>query len=108
MGKNSQPVILVQGKDNLRSVALKDDLRGAMRAIHKLSPKEDDNFALNDINDFSEAVSNIFVPLNIGGWIIAGISLIVGMFGVANIMFVTVRERTNQIGIKKPLVLRKG
>ena len=101
--RNSQPVILVQGKDNLRSVALKDDLRGAMRAIHKLSPKEDDNFALNDINDFSEAVSNIFVPLNIGGWIIAGISLIVGMFGVANIMFVTVRERTNQIGIKKAI-----
>jgi putative ABC transport system permease protein len=105
--RNSQPVILVQGKDNLRSVALKDDLRGAMRAIHKLSPKEDDNFALNDINDFSEAVSNIFVPLNIGGWIIAGISLIVGMFGVANIMFVTVRERTNQIGLKKAIGAKK-
>ena len=70
--RNSSPVILVQGKDNLRSVALKDDLRGAMRAIHKLNPRVDDNFALNDINDFSEAVSNIFVPLNIGGWIIAG------------------------------------
>jgi putative ABC transport system permease protein len=105
--RNSQPVILVQGKDNLRSVALKDDLRGAMRAIHKLSPKQDDNFALNDINDFSEAVSNIFVPLNIGGWIIAGISLIVGMFGVANIMFVTVRERTNQIGLKKAIGAKK-
>src|SRR5438552_5966894 len=105
--RNSSPVILVQGKDNLRSVALKDDLRGAMRAIHRLSPREDDNFALNDINDFSEAVSKIFVPLNIGGWIIAGISLIVGMFGVANIMFVTVRERTNQIGIKKAIGAKK-
>ncbi len=99
--RNSSPVILVQGKDNLRSVALKDDLKGAMRAIHKLNPRQEDDFALNDINDFSEAVSNIFGPLNIGGWIIAGISLIVGMFGVANIMFVTVRERTNQIGLKK-------
>ena len=105
--RNSSPVILVQGKDNLRSVALKDDLRGAMRAIHKLNPRVDDNFALNDINDFSEAVSNIFVPLNIGGWIIAGISLIVGMFGVANIMFVTVRERTNQIGLKKAIGAKK-
>ena len=105
--RNSSPVILVQGKDNLQSIALKDDLRGAMRAIHRLSPKEDDNFALNDINDFSEAVSNIFVPLNIGGWIIAGISLIVGMFGVANIMFVTVRERTNQIGLKKAIGAKK-
>ena len=99
--RNSSPVILVQGKDNLTSVALKDDLRGAMRAIHKLSPTQDDNFALNDINDFSEAVSNLFGPLNTGGWVIAGISLLVGMFGVANIMFVTVRERTNQIGLKK-------
>jgi putative ABC transport system permease protein len=105
--RNSSPVILVQGKDNLRSVALKDDLKGAMRAIHKLNPREEDDFALNDINDFSEAVSNIFVPLNIGGWIIAGISLIVGMFGVANIMFVTVRERTNQIGLKKAIGAKK-
>jgi putative ABC transport system permease protein len=72
-----------------------------MRAIHKLSPTQDDDFALNDINEFSDAVSAAFVPLNIGGWIIAGISLLVGMFGVANIMFVTVRERTGQIGLKK-------
>jgi putative ABC transport system permease protein len=105
--QNSSPVILVQGKDNLRSVALKDDLKGAMRAIHKLSPTQDDNFALNDINDFSEAVSNIFGPLNTGGWIIAGISLLVGMFGVANIMFVTVRERTSQIGLKKAIGAKK-
>jgi putative ABC transport system permease protein len=101
--KNSQPVIMVQGQDNLSSIALKDELKGSMRAIHKLSPTQDDDFALNDINDFSEAVSNLFGPLNIGGWIIAGISLIVGMFGVANIMFVTVRERTSQIGLKKAI-----
>ena len=107
VARYSNPVILVQGQDNLRSVALKDDLKGAMRAIHKLSPRQDDNFALNDVNDFSEAVSNIFGPLNTGGWIIAGISLIVGMFGVANIMFVTVRERTNQIGLKKAVGAKK-
>ncbi len=105
--RNSSPVILVQGKDNLRSVALKDDLKGAMRAIHRLSPTQDDDFALNDINDFSEAVSNIFGPLNTGGWIIAGISLLVGMFGVANIMFVSVRERTSQIGLKKAVGAKK-
>lgn len=105
--RNASPVILVQGLDNLSSVALKDDLKGAMRAIHKLNPREEDDFALNDINEFSEAVSNIFVPLNIGGWIIAGISLIVGMFGVANIMFVTVRERTSQIGLKKAIGAKK-
>jgi putative ABC transport system permease protein len=74
-----------------------------MRAIHKLNPKQDDDFALNDINDLTESISTAFVSLNIGGWAIAALSLIVGMFGVANIMFVTVRERTSQIGLKKAI-----
>jgi putative ABC transport system permease protein len=99
----SEPVILVQGKDNLSSKALKDDLTGTMRAVHKLSPTKDDDFALNDINDLSESIGSAFVSLNIGGWAIAALSLIVGMFGVANIMFVTVRERTGQIGLKKAI-----
>jgi len=101
--RRSDPVIMVQGKDNLSSKALKDDLAGSMRAIHRLSPTQEDNFSLNDINDFSEAVSQLFGSVNIGGWAIATLSLIVGMFGVANIMFVTVRERTSQIGLKKAI-----
>lgn len=99
----ADPLIMVQGKDNLTSKALKDDLIGTMRAIHKLSPTQDDDFALNDINDLSASISKAFVSLNIGGWAIAALSLIVGMFGVANIMFVTVRERTSQIGLKKAI-----
>lgn len=99
--KKADPLILVQGQDNLSSKALKDDLTGTMRALHKLPPTKEDDFALNDINDFSEAISSAFVSLNIGGWAIAALSLIVGMFGVANIMFVSVRERTSQIGLKK-------
>jgi putative ABC transport system permease protein len=74
-----------------------------MRAIHKLSPTKEEDFALNDINDFSTAISSLFANLNIGGWAIAALSLIVGMFGVANIMFVSVRERTSQIGLKKAI-----
>lgn len=101
--RRSDPVIMVQGKENLSSKALKDDLGGTMRAIHKLSPTQEDDFALNDINDFSDAISQAFVSINIGGWAIATLSLIVGMFGVANIMFVTVRERTGQIGLKKAI-----
>ncbi len=99
--RNSNPLIMVQGLDNLTSKALVDDLKGSMRAIRRLSPTQDDNFSLNDINDFSDAMSQAFSSVNMGGWAIAILSLIVGMFGVANIMFVTVRERTSQIGLKK-------
>jgi putative ABC transport system permease protein len=98
---------MVQGQDNLSSKALKDDLLGTMRAIRKLSPTKEDNFSLNDINDLSESISTAFVSLNIGGWAIAALSLIVGMFGVANIMFVSVRERTSQIGLKKAIGAKK-
>lgn len=99
----ADPLIMVQGKDNVTSKALKDDLTGVMRAIHKLTPKKEDDFALNDINDFSDAISSLFSGVNLGGWAIAFLSLIVGMFGVANIMFVSVRERTSQIGLKKAI-----
>jgi putative ABC transport system permease protein len=99
----ADPIIMVQGQDNLSSKALKDDLIGSMRAIRKLSPTKEDNFSLNDINDLSDSISTAFVSLNVGGWAIAALSLIVGMFGVANIMFVSVRERTSQIGLKKAI-----
>ncbi|HEX7844900.1 MAG TPA: ABC transporter permease [Chitinophagaceae bacterium] len=103
----SQPLLMVQGIDGLSSKELKDDLTGTMRAIHKLAPTKEDDFSLNDINDFTEEVSSVFKNVNIGGWAIAALSLIVGMFGVANIMFVSVRERTNQIGLKKAVGAKK-
>ncbi|HVT85805.1 MAG TPA: ABC transporter permease [Chitinophagaceae bacterium] len=105
--RRSDPLIMIQGQDNLNSKAVKDELTGVVRAIHKLSPTQEDDFTLNDINDFSAAISQAFVSLNIGGWAIAALSLIVGMFGVANIMFVTVRERTGQIGLKKAIGAKK-
>jgi len=101
--RRANPLILVQGQDNINSVALKDDLKGAMRAIHKLSPIQEDDFTLNDVNDWSNAFSQAFSGINMGGAIIGGISLIVGLFGVANIMFVSVKERTGQIGLKKAI-----
>ena len=104
----ADPLIMVQGQDNISSKELKDDLTGTMRAIHKLTPTKEDDFTLNDINDFSDAISSLFVGLNMGGWAIAALSLIVGMFGVANIMFVSVRERTSQIGLKKAVGAKRG
>ena len=102
-GNFTNSFIMVNGHDNITTAALIDNLEGVMRQTRRLSPKEEDNFALNDINVFSQQVSGFFGSVNIGGWAIAGLSLIVGAFGVANIMFVTVRERTSQIGLKKAI-----
>lgn len=101
--KYSNPQIIVLGKDEIPKAQLMDELKGVMRAVRKLKPTEEDNFSLNDIDEFQNLTSNIFSSINLGGWIIAALSLLVGMFGVANIMFVTVKERTSQIGLKKAI-----
>ena len=99
----NNPKIIVMGPENMSSEALKDELRGAMRSIRRLGPTQDDDFALNAISDFSKAVTSLFGSINLGGWLIGLLSLVVGAFGIANIMFVTVRERTPFIGLKKAI-----
>ncbi len=103
----SDPFIMAKGSDLMTIDALKEEIRGSMRSIRKLHPSQDDNFALNDIGFISNFLEPVFTGLNIGGWAISGLSLIVGMFGVANIMFVTVKERTSQIGLKKSVGAKK-
>ena len=100
---NSNPSIMVQAKPGVPSRALQEELIGIMRQIRKLSPTQEDNFTCNDVAQFKDQVESVFGAINQGGWAIAGLSLIVGAFGVANIMFVTVRERTSQIGLKKAI-----
>jgi putative ABC transport system permease protein len=107
-GPFGQPFIMVKAKDKVPTTALIDELRAGMRQIRRLSPKQDDNFALNDVAQFSQQVAGFFGTVNIGGWAIAGLSLVVGLFGVANIMFVTVRERTSQIGLKKAIGAKRS
>ena len=106
--KNSSPIIMVQGKETVPMEQLKDELAGAMRSVRKLKPTQENDFSLNDIDAFSSFASNIFGNINKGGWAIAALSLVVGMFGVANIMFVTVRERTPQIGLKKAIGAKRS
>lgn len=104
----ANPKIIVQGKEGAPMEMLKDELAGAMRSLRKLKPTEADDFSLNDIDSFSKFASDIFSGVNKGGWAIAALSLVVGMFGVANIMFVTVRERTSQIGLKKAIGAKRS
>jgi putative ABC transport system permease protein len=100
---NSNPYIMVQAKPGVPSALLQQELTGVMRQVRKLSPTQEDNFTCNDVAQFKDQIDSVFRSINSGGWAIAGLSLIVGAFGVANIMFVTVRERTSQIGLKKAI-----
>lgn len=100
---NIDPSIMVKAKDGISNEQLIDELRGIMRAIRKLKPKADDDFALNQSSLISNQFESLFSILGVAGWIIGGFSILVGGFGIANIMFVSVKERTTIIGIQKAL-----
>lgn len=82
---------------------MRDDLKGAMRSIRRLSPRKEDDFALNEAKLLSTQVESIFSVISLAGAVIGGFSILVGGFGIANIMFVSVKERTSMIGIQKSL-----
>ena len=104
----SNPILIAKGKEGVSTAALNDELEGIMRQVRKLSPLEEDNFSLNSVEAFSKAITSFFSIFNIIGGIIGGISLVVGLFGIANIMFVTVKERTPVIGLKKAIGAKKS
>lgn len=97
------PQITIRGKENLSIEQIEEETRGAMRSVRKLKPVQEDNFALNKSTILSAQLDQMFLVVNIAGWIIGGFSILVGGFGIANIMFVSVKERTNIIGIQKSL-----
>jgi putative ABC transport system permease protein len=98
-----RPSIMVKGKDGIPMEDVKGELSGLMRSIRSLAPGEDDNFALNESTMLSDQLDIVFKIINIAGLIIGLFSILVGGFGIANIMFVSVKERTNIIGIQKSL-----
>ncbi|HNB12010.1 MAG TPA: ABC transporter permease [Bacteroidia bacterium] len=97
------PFIKAKVKEGVPIQFANDELKSIMRSIRRLRPVEDDNFALNQSSLLSNNITNIFSSLNMAGAIIGGFSILVGGFGIANIMFVSVKERTSQIGIQKSL-----
>jgi len=95
------PMIWVKAKEGVSNEELKDELKGIMRAIRKLKPLADDNFALNETSLLTQGFEGLFKIVTLAGWIIGCFSILVGGFGIANIMFVSVKERTGIIGIQK-------
>ena len=100
---NVNPMIMVKGKPGVKINELKDEIRNIVRSARTLSPKQKDNFALNQSSLLTSTLDQIFAAINFAGWLIGGFSILVGGFGIANIMFVSVKERTNIIGIQKAL-----
>jgi putative ABC transport system permease protein len=105
--RDLQGMIVVKAKPGVSLDELKDELTGIMRSIRKLQPKAEDNFAINQTDIISKGFDKLFGVIAMVGWVIGGFSLLVGGFGIANIMFVSVKERTRIIGIQKSLGAKK-
>jgi putative ABC transport system permease protein len=102
-GDNIGAAIMVRAKPLVSNEELADELTGIMRSVRKLKPGAEDDFAINETSVISQGFDQLFSVVAIVGWIIGGFSLLVGGFGIANIMFVSVKERTSQIGIQKSM-----
>ena len=103
--KGSNAALIVKGNSELDPGLenLEYELRGLLRARRGLKPTEDENFAINRPEYLTGFVSSIFSTISIAGWVIGSFSIFVGGFGIANIMFVSVKERVPIIGLQKSL-----
>jgi len=101
--RDMDATVIVKAKPGVTNDELIDELTGIMRSVRKLKPSAEDNFSINQTDIITKGFDSVFGTIAIVGWIIGGFSLLVGGFGIANIMFVSVKERTSIIGIKKAL-----
>jgi putative ABC transport system permease protein len=97
------PVIVIKPEKGTDMPELKADIAQKLRNMRGVKSNDIDNFFVNVLSGFTDLIDGIVSQMNMIGWIISGFSLLVGGFGIANIMFVSVKERTNLIGIQKSL-----
>lgn len=98
-----RPVIIIKPDKGVDMDAYKAELTQKLRNYRGVKTGDIDNFFINVLSGFTDLLDGIVSTMNSVGWLIAGFSLLVGGFGIANIMFVSVKERTNLIGIQKSL-----
>jgi putative ABC transport system permease protein len=100
--------LIVRARPGIDIQELSDEATMILRSARRLKPVEPENFSVNTPTMLSKGFDPVFTGINIGGWLIGGFSILVGGFGIANIMFVSVRERTNIIGIQKALGAKRS
>lgn len=99
----NDPLIMVKAGSNIDITEFKDEIEGALRRVRRVKPDEKNNFSINQLSQVSAQITSFFSSIDLIGGFIALFSLLVGVFGIANIMFVTVKERTKIIGLKKAI-----
>ena len=102
------PRLVVKARNGTDVAEVKDEVRGVIRRLHRLRPDQKDDFVVNQLSALSNLLNKMFDQFDIVGLFIALLSLLVGSFGIANIMFVTVKERTKIIGLKKAIGARRS
>lgn len=105
---NYDPMLAVKAAKGKDIEEVKYEVQGVLRRMRKVRPGQPDDFAINQLSQISQRLNLVFGTIDIVAWVIGGFSLIVGAFGIANIMFVTVKERTKIIGLKKAIGARKS
>lgn len=102
------PFLLVMAAKDRNVDDVKYEVEGVLRRMRKVKPGQPNDFAINQLSQVSERLEMVFGTIDVVGWFIGGLSLLVGAFGIANIMFVTVKERTRIIGLKKAIGAKNG
>ncbi len=101
--RNGNSMLSLRAAPGVSREQLTDEVTGVMRAIRKLKPAEENNFAVNNVSIITNLLDSLFEKIGYVGIVVGLFAILVGIFSVANIMFVSVKERTNIIGIKKAL-----
>ncbi|WP_408582930.1 ABC transporter permease [Myroides odoratimimus] len=99
----STTVVILKPSKDVDIKQFEDEIAAKLRLYRGLKEGEDDNFFINVFGGMLDMIEKIIGQMNVVGWIISGFSLLVGGFGIANIMFVSVKERTHLIGIQKAI-----
>jgi len=99
----SQTELRVKVKDKTRLLEAREELTGAMRRVRGLLPGQRDNFSINEQQAFKQQLDPVKRGIALAGLFVTGLALFVGAIGIMNITFVSVRERTKEIGTRKAL-----